>query len=404
MQAHTLSNQGSRDATGEATVRPDGGLWLIVLTTLLGASLIAAVGRGSLESAIGALIFAATSLPLGWTARRIALNAARQAGQAAVAASQAELADFRRQQIQGLDQLCLKVLPIWSGQVEMARSHTEDAVISLANRFADISQRLQASIAANQASGGDTGMVTLLTESQGELDSIVVALRDAFNIRSNMLTEVSQLASHTDALQRMANDVGEIAKQTNLLALNAAIEAARAGDVGRGFAVVADEVRKLSTLSGETGKKIGETVRMVNQAIGDTLKLSQSYAEQDESLVNHSGAVIEHVVSRFSERATALTASSEELCQESQAIGMEIADVLVALQFQDRVSQVLQHVGGDIEKLARNIGNRAEGDALDAGQWLEDLSRTYTMPEQQAVHNGGHATGSTQNRSGITFF
>ncbi len=46
--------------------------------------------------------------------------------------------------IQGLDRLCIDVLPIWSRQVETASSQTEEAITSLTERFSGIHQRLEA--------------------------------------------------------------------------------------------------------------------------------------------------------------------------------------------------------------------------------------------------------------------
>ncbi|WP_425499988.1 methyl-accepting chemotaxis protein [Propionivibrio limicola] len=219
-----------------------------------------------------------------------------------------------------------------------------------------------------------------------------------------MLNEIASLSQITEELKRMASEVGDIAKQTNLLALNAAIEAARAGEVGRGFAVVADEVRKLSDLSGGTGKKIGETVETVNKAIASTLEISRQYAAQDAEMVNQSEQVIEHVVRRAQTAVDTLADSSNVLRHETQLIGGEIAEVLVALQFQDRISQVLNHVGKDMEKLRERIQSQ-EGQgtrAVDASAWLEELSQTYTMPEQHDVHGGGKASAAVE--SDITFF
>jgi len=315
--------------------------------------------------------------------------------------------------ISGLDKLCVGVLPIWSGQIDIARNHTEEAAIALAARFSDISQRLESSTAHGSLghNAESQPLVTLLQETQKELDSIILSLRAALASKESLLTEVLTLSSYTETLQGMAQDVGDIASQTNLLALNAAIEAARAGDVGRGFAVVADEVRKLSNLSGETGKKISETVDTVNRAISETLQASRRYTEQDETLVHDSSAVIERVISRFGRAATDLTEASAKLRQESTAVGAEVSEVLVALQFQDRVSQVLNHVKDDLHKLQQNIENSEQllstGSnplPVDAAQWLEELSRTYTMPEQHRVHQGGSAQDNSSNSTEITFF
>nr|WP_281171754.1 methyl-accepting chemotaxis protein [Azovibrio restrictus] len=327
----------------------------------------------------------------------------RRACQAAMAAARSAWQAEHTSNIEGLDRLCGNVLPIWSGQVEMARSHTEESITALANRFSDIYQRLETTLASSQGQATHD-LVALLNTSQQELNSIIESLRGALVTKESLLGEITGLSQFTEALKSMAREVGEIAKQTNLLALNAAIEAARAGEVGRGFAVVADEVRKLSSLSGETGRKISETVETVNQAIHNTLNISRQYAEQDEATVVSSGQVIERVVSQFRDATGGLSESSQALRAESQHISDELADILVALQFQDRISQVLNHVCQDMGKLKeRIIEQERQGQPIDAGIWLQELSQTYTMPEQHRVHGGQRGQVEAAD-SEITFF
>lgn len=312
--------------------------------------------------------------------------------------------------ISGLDKLCVGVLPVWSRQIEMARSHTEDSVTALASRFAAINQRIVTTVNSSQGASGD-GLIALLRENEAELNSIIATLREALATKDSMLSEISTLSKFTEQLKGMAQNVGDIAKQTNLLALNAAIEAARAGEVGRGFAVVADEVRKLSDLSGGTGKRISETVETVNQAIATTLQISQQYAAQDVAMVSQSEQIIQHVVSRTQEAALELAKSSDVLRSETQSIGDEVAEVLVALQFQDRVSQILGHVSQDMGKLNERIGEHEAGvsrgeapPSLDASAWLDELSHTYTVPEQHVVHHGGQPVAAPADSADITFF
>lgn len=314
----------------------------------------------------------------------------------------------RLDHVAGLDKLCDGVLPIWSGQVEMARSHTEDSVTALTTRFANINQRIETAMASSQGEGSDS-LIALLRENEVELNSIVATLRSALTLKEAMLAEIASLAKLTEGLKQMAGDVGDIAKQTNLLALNAAIEAARAGEIGRGFAVVADEVRKLSDLSGGTGKKIGETIEVVNKAIASTLDVSRQYAVQDAEMVVTSERIVGRVVDRVQSAMVRLSDSSDLLRHETKTIGEEIGEVLVALQFQDRVSQVLSHVRNDMTKLQGHLADRdrtrsAEGTpaSLDAAAWLADLSHTYTVPEQHVVHHGGPARAAAASE--ITFF
>lgn len=293
-----------------------------------------------------------------------------------------------------LDQLCQEVLPVWSGQIELARGITESSINDLAHRFAEISRRLDAAVDASNRTGG-SALVELLNDARHQLDAIVDSLRQAVTTKDVLLREINSLSGYTASLQRMAKDVGDIARQTNLLSINAAIEAARAGDVGRGFAVVAAEVRKLSNLSAETGKKIGDTINAVSGAIEHTLNVSRSFAEKDDVLVTQSSEVIGNVVERFQQAATDLADTAEHLRQENHSIAGDVSSVLVALQFQDRVSQILQHVGGDagrlLEQLAHNEDAKAGGQPVspfDVAAWKDDMARAYTMPEQYAVHQG----------------
>lgn len=100
---------------------------------------------------------------------------------------------------------------------------------------------------------------------------------------------------------------------------------------------------------------------------------------------------------------------SNTLREQSEAVGAEISDVLVALQFQDRVSQMLSHIRNDLNKLEQRLLDRrtqaAQGAALkpiDTKAWLDELARTYTTAEQLAVHHGKTPTSAAS--SDITFF
>ena len=379
----------------------------LFIAAVAAACLIAMAGLGWLAAALALLLLLLGAAAGVWSAARVRrmIERLQRTQQEALARERCPL---KASCVAGLYRLCQGVLPVWQGQIDVARSHTEEAVTALANRFARISQQVETAVATS-AGSSDSGLVTLLGDSQAGLDSIVSSLRSALSAKDAMLNEIAGLSHFTDELKRMADDVGAIAKQTNLLALNAAIEAARAGEVGRGFAVVADEVRKLSNLSGQTGKKISDTVVTVNSAIGNALRISQQYAEQDAAMVGASETVIDQVIARFGSAATDLADSSQAMRDESRAIGEEVAQVLVALQFQDRVSQVLQHVGHDLGKLETRIAEQqaqlASGQQpapIDASAWLDELSRTYTTPEQHAIHSGGKASDAASDE--ITFF
>ena len=321
----------------------------------------------------------------------------------------------QEQSINGLDSLCQKVLPIWSSQVEMARMHTEESVAELAKRFDALSKRLDAAVIASQNTvGGDNrsngGIVELLRDSQLELGTITQALGASLEEKEKLLHAIDGLSGFTEQLGKMASEVSNIAAQTNLLALNAAIQSARAGDAGRGFSVVADEVRKLSRSSGDVGKKITETIESVSEAIEGTLNISRKFAQQDEETLDNAEQIIASVLARFNKAASGLSDSEELLRTENNAINYEISDVFVALQFQDRVSQILALVCDDLNKLEQHLNqlkreqtSQGLSPSVNAEQWLEDLAKTYTMEEQLTAHTGAKTEINTQ-QTNITFF
>ncbi len=309
----------------------------------------------------------------------------------------------------GLADVCLNVLPIWSRQIEAARLISETSILKLSERFGTLSSNISHSVSSNGGQDASQQLVNMLEVGQHDLNSIVLALRAALSNKENELKEVMQLSGFTEQLQQMAKFVGDIASQTNLLALNAAIEAARAGEAGRGFAVVADEVRKLSSMSGETGRKISETVVTVNAAIARTVQMSRHHAEQDTLTLADSERVVSQVIEHFRGNAQTIVRNSHDLQQQSANVADEIAQVLVALQFQDRVSQMLTLITRDLGKLQAQLDERHEsslsGHSLTpmvSDRWLQELSGAYTMPEQHAIHGG--KTHAKADASEITFF
>ena len=328
-------------------------------------------------------------------------------------ASSAQLAGHEQHvasQDDSVEQLCGQVLPLWSQHIENARSHTEESISSLSERFAQLATRIQSSLGGSTEREAGKRLVVLLSSCEYELDMIIVALRDALASKESLLKEITQLSNFTEQLQDMAQDVANIAKQTNLLALNAAIEAARAGESGRGFAVVADEVRKLSSMSGDTGQRIGETVVIVNDAIHKTLDISQEYTKTDTVTLNKASEVISGVISRFNQNASDIVHHNETMRTQSESVAQDIAEVLVSLQFQDRISQTLGHIAADQDKLHAHIQNRTAQrqqslapSPLDTDRWLSELAQTYTTPEQHGIHRGEKSSAKS-NDSDITFF
>jgi methyl-accepting chemotaxis protein len=95
--------------------------------------------------------------------------------------------------------------------------------------------------------------------------------------------------------------------------------------------------------------------------------------------------------------------NSQQLEQAAVGIRCEISESIVNLQFQDRVSQMLEHLRDNIDRFPEVAAEAATARTpLDARGLLDELSARYTMAEEHHTHNSGSA--GQVSASEITFF
>jgi methyl-accepting chemotaxis protein len=307
-----------------------------------------------------------------------------------------------------------QVAGVWTSHIDASRTQMETAVVALADRFSGIVMKLEHALAASGAARHHEGgsIVEVFAASEKELRSLLDTLAGAAATKQQMVDKFEGLQQVTAQLQKMAADVASIAWQTNLLALNAAIEAARAGEAGRGFAVVATEVRMLSNRSADTGKQIAQQVTRISTAIDATCSAAAESLRDEARTVQASEQMIGTVLSSFRGVTDALVESSDLLQSESVGIKAEVSDALMQLQFQDRVSQILSHVGQNIARLPSYFDAHAQDSAaapaaaltpLHAGALLAELESTYAMAEERLLHQSTPQPVRQQAES-LTFF
>ncbi|MDQ7049845.1 MAG: methyl-accepting chemotaxis protein [Enterobacterales bacterium] len=294
-----------------------------------------------------------------------------------------------------------EILPIWKQQIESSVHQSTSAVQDLTSQFMSITDNI--SIAIDFTGSGSSGERFSATHSvqqssdkiKTDLETLKTTLIGMANQGESALGSIKSLSAYMDELTKMAGEVEALAEQTNLLALNAAIEAARAGDQGRGFAVVADEVRNLANQSKSTGENIRKKIDIIGSSVENILTQTSQSAETEDAMATQAEAIIHEVMVQHKLTTYTLAESDKLLVNMSQQIKQEVANVIIELQFQDRVSQKLRHIEESIEE-AKNIIEAsqqmdAKGRQAAFTQLPAKLQSSYTMEEEHQAHHS--ATG-----------
>lgn len=299
-------------------------------------------------------------------------------------------------------QLWQRVVPLWQRHLFTCQELSEKAINELTERFGNLVELIVET--RNMASGGSLAVDNTIESDMSNLHNIFVKLNEYDATTDQLFHQIEELHAFTSDLDHMASSVASIANQTNLLALNAAIEAARAGEAGRGFAVVAQEVRELSSQSGGTGEQIAKKIEEVKAVISRILSSASSTKDQEGRTLEESEAYISQVIEHLESYAKSLVAEGEQLLSVNQEIQGQIEQMLIELQFQDRISQILQQVTSSMDQLI--LQNADSQINIDVDEILEAMKMTYTTQDEHRQHapNDAKQISGVAEGGSISFF
>jgi methyl-accepting chemotaxis protein len=359
-------------------------------------SLLAIVAMYLLPKPIGgilALVLVFFEIAIGWVKRRW-LAESLQNIERLRQQQQASLEKEKRHEhsVHSFHKMGSSTLPLWAHQIDDCIELSTTETNKLAEMFGGIVTDLMGIVSHSGEEDEST-----IDDIQQRLGSVSLALARLAAMRLKLQQQISDLSSFTEKLETMARDVGGISEQTNLLALNAAIEAARAGESGRGFAVVADEVRSLANRSGDIAKNIISTVSEVNAQFQGMSEKFTADSQIEGKLMTDAGEQIQVILAEFHETRRQRDAAAASLESYSAKIKSEIETSMIAIQFQDRVSQILAHVEKNINELSEQIATHED---LDIEAFLEKMASEYTTSSEREAHR--KVTGLDDSDEGST--
>lgn len=349
-------------------------------------------------------LLVATTLLVAWLLERQIFNELQQAkGQISKLSATAALLEQNNllQQENGLADL----LGTLSQQVERARADANNAVTGLTADFQFIYDALaQSTQLANQASSqfgsAEQGFVN---NSKLELAQVIGALNEALASKTELVTAVNYVSETAAELMTQTASIQKISKEINLLSLNASIEAARAGEAGRGFAVVAERVRELSDITADAANLIINRMDTLMEAVAESSTKLSASQQQDQHILLNAEQKISEVLLQMNDVNQNLNQNVQALEQSSADIQQKVATAITQFQFQDRVSQKLEHTTfalASLEQLTINSFPIKREHIADVSQ---QLYASYTMQEERDGHQGDD-NNTKHVETDVTFF
>nr|WP_144769215.1 chemotaxis protein [Herbaspirillum sp. SJZ099] len=330
---------------------------------------------------VGVLIggaFYLTCLPAPEMPQRAASSEAAEPAPASPAAVAAEAGDTPGQ----FPDLLVRVLPVWQANVQLARTQTQGAIDNLTARFVGIHERLGDALNLSQG-GKNADVLKVIQNAAQQLGGIATALESVLASRQALIGKLDILAAANDEIRHLAQENEQLAGRTGVTDLLSSEQS----------------WQELAQRSAENSRQIAARTRSVRQQIQGAVGVAGELSAGAGGLVENSRAVIDQVVSDFRQSAMKLSATVEQLEGDNREVDQEVCDILVNLQFQDRIGQILDHVQRDIARLKDATGS---GRLPSPEQWLADLEKTYTTPEQRLVHAGQQVPGTLQPQ--VDFF
>lgn len=331
----------------------------------------------------------------------------RELQQAKAGVTQLELTvDLQKQDIEAnRDNGLPDLLQTLSQQIELARSDANNAVNDITQDFQFIYEALDQSIhLANQASS-QFGNVEqgFVSKSKQELAKVISALNEALASKSELVQAVNYVSETASELMTQTASIQKISKEINLLSLNASIEAARAGEAGRGFAVVAERVRELSDITADAANLIIKRMDTLMAAVSESSNKLSTSQQQDHHILLSAEQKISEVLLQMNDVNQNLNQNVQALEQSATDVQQKVATAITQFQFQDRVSQKLEHTTFALTSLQQLAFTSHPLQRVHIDEVSQELYASYTMQEERMSHDG--VKGKTEHvESDITFF
>ena len=293
----------------------------------------------------------------------------------------------------GAEVMVAQVVPVWGKQLDITREAAATGLAQLLDSFSQMAGALGSlgDSLDNFSPSVDAGAIDGALASQAPaLAALLAPSQRAYDQRDAVVAELVQCADRVEALRQLGRQAREIGKHTRLVAFNASIEANRGQGGGKdsGAQAIAEETRTLAARMAAVGDQIGGIVSRMDTALtGQRLRAEIDDTTADELRLELDLRAREALTGLLAAMGGAMHGTGA-VKASSQALQTQLEETFVHFQFGDRLSQMMDNVGRDMQNFARWVAANPYATQSDAAEWLANLETGYTMEEQRSQHHG----------------
>jgi methyl-accepting chemotaxis protein len=123
----------------------------------------------------------------------------------------------------------------------------------------------------------------------------------------------------------------------------------------------------------------------------------------DPQLPAAAAEAIKQVLDMVRQAVDALDHIAKPFTHETQMVAAQVERMYMGFQYQDRISQMMALLEGDIGRMQEAIAAKGVG-TPDLATWLEHLESQYAMREQHQDHQASETPGAVAGDSNETTF
>ena len=280
-----------------------------------------------------------------------------------------------------LERLLLSISPILSLHVMDSRESTEQEIISLANRFSEMANALQQIVESTDdrlEGRPHFHLDSVINDCHVLLQSVLESLRQNQQQKDNVMTELQQLVGYIHNLPITS----ALAQNLHLKLLALSEAEGQMPD----FAVI---TRNLASDAIEIDQQLSNKLNEIKAKVNAALMASEHSVQADDVILSQAEANIDQILSHLNLASKHYHDNIKALRNNAEQIRQEINEVLIALQFQDRVSQILTQVENNLLNLQKTIetiqqqGTNRDGNMLQVDAAVEHIEENYKSVNSQ---------------------